>query len=134
MYIRAEFAKVGMEQALLEGMVLTGGGALLTGMWEMAERVYDLFSAERFKLAHFAAYDQLGQDRRGGDSRPATVGLHLRLDEAAAFDANRQADSIHADFVSHITRARGVFNLAHVARVCDMLGYLLAIHSYEFEI
>lgn len=39
MYVRAEFAKVGMEQALLEGMVLTGGGSLLTGMWEMAERV-----------------------------------------------------------------------------------------------
>ena len=51
-----------------------------------------------------------------------------------AFDANRQADSVHADFVSHIARARGVFKLAHVARVCDMFGYLLAIHFYEFEI
>lgn len=39
LYIRAEFAKVGMEQALLEGIVLTGGGALLNGMCDMAERV-----------------------------------------------------------------------------------------------
>jgi cell division protein FtsA len=39
LYIRAEFAKVGMEQALLEGIVLTGGGALLNGMCDMAEKV-----------------------------------------------------------------------------------------------
>ena len=30
-YVRGEIAKVGMEQALLEGVVLTGGGALLSG-------------------------------------------------------------------------------------------------------
>jgi cell division protein FtsA len=39
LYIRNEIAKVGMEQALLEGIVLTGGGALLNGMCDMAERV-----------------------------------------------------------------------------------------------
>lgn len=39
LYVRQEFAKVGMEQALLEGVVLTGGGALLNGMCDMAERV-----------------------------------------------------------------------------------------------
>jgi cell division protein FtsA len=39
MYVRAEIAKVGMEQSLLEGLVLTGGGALLNGMCDMAERV-----------------------------------------------------------------------------------------------
>ena len=39
LYVRNEIAKVGMEQALLEGIVLTGGGALLTGMCDMAERV-----------------------------------------------------------------------------------------------
>lgn len=38
-YVRGELAKVGMEQSLLEGVVLTGGGALLTGMCDMAERV-----------------------------------------------------------------------------------------------
>ncbi|MEJ7605104.1 MAG: cell division protein FtsA [Bryobacteraceae bacterium] len=38
-YVRNEIAKVGMEQALLEGIVLTGGGALLNGMCDMAERV-----------------------------------------------------------------------------------------------
>jgi cell division protein FtsA len=38
-YVRAEIARVGMEQSLLEGVVLTGGGALLNGMCDMAERV-----------------------------------------------------------------------------------------------
>lgn len=39
LYVRNELAKVGMEQQLLEGVVLTGGGALLNGMCDMAERV-----------------------------------------------------------------------------------------------
>lgn len=38
-YIRTELAQVGMEQSLLEGVVMTGGGALLNGMCDMAERV-----------------------------------------------------------------------------------------------
>lgn len=37
--IYAEILRVGMEQSLLEGAVLTGGGALLTGMCDVAERV-----------------------------------------------------------------------------------------------
>jgi cell division protein FtsA len=39
LYVRNELAKVGMEQQLLEGIVLTGGGAMLNGMCDMAERV-----------------------------------------------------------------------------------------------
>jgi cell division protein FtsA len=39
MYVRAEIHKVGMEQNLLEGIVLSGGGSLLNGMCDMAERV-----------------------------------------------------------------------------------------------
>ncbi len=39
LYVRNEFVKAGMEQSLLEGVVLTGGGALLHGMCDMAERV-----------------------------------------------------------------------------------------------
>jgi cell division protein FtsA len=37
--IYAEILRVGMEQSLLEGAVLTGGGVLLPGMCDMAERV-----------------------------------------------------------------------------------------------
>jgi len=37
--IRNELAQVGMEQSLMDGVVLTGGGALLNGMCDMAERV-----------------------------------------------------------------------------------------------
>jgi cell division protein FtsA len=32
-------ARVGMEQQLLEGIVMTGGGAMLNGMCDMAEKV-----------------------------------------------------------------------------------------------
>ncbi|HUS07745.1 MAG TPA: cell division protein FtsA [Bryobacteraceae bacterium] len=39
LYVRNELGKVGMEQQLLEGIVLTGGGAMLNGMCDMAERV-----------------------------------------------------------------------------------------------
>jgi cell division protein FtsA len=38
-YVKNEIARTGMEGQLLEGLVLTGGGALLTGMCDMAERV-----------------------------------------------------------------------------------------------
>ena len=34
-----EIRRAGMEQSLLEGTVLTGGGALLSGMCDVAERI-----------------------------------------------------------------------------------------------
>ena len=37
--VYAEILRVGMEQSLLEGAILTGGGALLSGMCDVAERV-----------------------------------------------------------------------------------------------
>ncbi len=37
--IYAEILRVGMEQSLLEGAILTGGGTLLAGMCDLAERV-----------------------------------------------------------------------------------------------
>ncbi len=39
LYVRAELQRVGMERSLFEGIVLTGGGAVLNGMCDMAERV-----------------------------------------------------------------------------------------------
>jgi cell division protein FtsA len=39
LYVRAELQRVGMERNLFEGIVLTGGGAFLNGMCDMAERV-----------------------------------------------------------------------------------------------
>lgn len=39
LYVRTELARIGMDQNLLEGIVLTGGGAMLNGMCDMAERV-----------------------------------------------------------------------------------------------
>lgn len=39
LYVEAELRYCGMEQSLVEGVVLTGGGAKLTGMCDMAERV-----------------------------------------------------------------------------------------------
>ena len=38
-YMKNEIVAAGMEQSLLEGVVLCGGGALLPGMCDMAERV-----------------------------------------------------------------------------------------------
>lgn len=39
LYIRSEIARAHMEQSLYEGIVLTGGGALLNGICDMAEKV-----------------------------------------------------------------------------------------------
>lgn len=39
LYVRTELARVGMDQQLLEGVVLCGGGTLLNGMCDMAERI-----------------------------------------------------------------------------------------------
>jgi cell division protein FtsA len=38
-YVRTEIAKAGMEQTLLEGVVLCGGGSLLNGICDMAEDI-----------------------------------------------------------------------------------------------
>jgi cell division protein FtsA len=38
-YVKQEIQKVGMEQNLLEGLVISGGGSLLNGMCDMAERI-----------------------------------------------------------------------------------------------
>ena len=38
-YVGSELMTIGMEQKLLEGIMLAGGGALLNGMCDMAERV-----------------------------------------------------------------------------------------------
>jgi cell division protein FtsA len=38
-FVRSEVQRVGMEQSLLEGVVLTGGGARLHGMCDIAERM-----------------------------------------------------------------------------------------------
>lgn len=40
-YVRTEIQRSGMDRNLLEGVVLTGGGAMLPGMWDMAERKLD---------------------------------------------------------------------------------------------
>ncbi len=37
-FVGEEIRRAGMERNLLEGLILTGGGALLPGMWDMAER------------------------------------------------------------------------------------------------
>ena len=37
--IYSEILRIGMEQSLLEGVILTGGGAILPGMCDMAERI-----------------------------------------------------------------------------------------------
>ncbi len=38
-YVRTEIQRAGMDRNLMEGIFLTGGGAFLTGMCDMAERV-----------------------------------------------------------------------------------------------
>jgi len=45
LYVRSEIHRVGMERHLYEGIILTGGGALLNGMCDMAERVLDCQAA-----------------------------------------------------------------------------------------
>ena len=39
LYVRKELKRLGMERSLMEGVVLVGGGAMLNGMCDMAERV-----------------------------------------------------------------------------------------------
>jgi cell division protein FtsA len=40
-FVRAEIQRAGMDRNLLEGVLLTGGGAMLPGMWDMAEKKLD---------------------------------------------------------------------------------------------
>jgi cell division protein FtsA len=44
-YVRTELQRAGMERNLLEGIILTGGGASLNGMCDMAERVLNCQAA-----------------------------------------------------------------------------------------
>ena len=41
LFVRSEIQRAGMEHNLLEGVMLTGAGALLNGMWDVAEKVLD---------------------------------------------------------------------------------------------
>jgi cell division protein FtsA len=43
-YVRTEIAKAGMEQSLLEGVVLCGGGSLLNGICDVAENILNCSS------------------------------------------------------------------------------------------
>jgi cell division protein FtsA len=43
-YVRTEIAKAGMEQSLLEGVVLCGGGSLLNGICDVAESLLNCSS------------------------------------------------------------------------------------------
>ncbi len=43
-YVRTEIAKAGMEQSLLEGVVLCGGGSMLNGICDVAESVLNCSS------------------------------------------------------------------------------------------
>lgn len=45
LYVRSELQRVGMERTLYEGILLAGGGALLPGMCDMAERVLNCQAA-----------------------------------------------------------------------------------------
>jgi cell division protein FtsA len=45
LYVRSELQRAGMERTLYEGIVLTGGGALLNGMCDLAERVLNCQAA-----------------------------------------------------------------------------------------
>jgi len=47
-YVRTELERVGMERSLHEGIVLTGGGALLNGMCDVAELVLNCPAAVGF--------------------------------------------------------------------------------------
>jgi cell division protein FtsA len=44
-HVRAQLQRVGMERSLFEGIVFTGGGAMLNGMCDMAERVLNCQAA-----------------------------------------------------------------------------------------
>ena len=39
--VRAELARAGMQRAIASGLVISGGGALLTGICDVAERVLE---------------------------------------------------------------------------------------------
>jgi cell division protein FtsA len=51
LYVRSELQRVGMERRLSEGIVLTGGGALLNGMCDLAERVLNCQAANGIATA-----------------------------------------------------------------------------------
>ena len=40
-FVKGEIRRAGMQHSLLEGVMLTGAGALLNGMWDVAERILD---------------------------------------------------------------------------------------------
>lgn len=95
-YVGSELVTIGMEQKLLEGVVLAGGGALLNGMADMAERVLncparnalpsgiqnfpeDLCSPVWATAAGLARYSARWKLKREGRRRaPGLVGLLFR--------------------------------------------------------
>jgi cell division ATPase FtsA len=60
-----------MDRSLLEGVLLTGGGAMLPGMWDMAEKKLDRTAClgwrRESRLARGTAQSRVGDCRRAGD-------------------------------------------------------------------
>jgi cell division protein FtsA len=95
-FVRRELEQIGMEQNLLDGVVLTGGGSLLNGMVEMAERELNCPAQNGLPLgiehwpdelnhagwtvgAGLAMYSAMLKSKRdGGRKAPGLVGLVLR--------------------------------------------------------
>ncbi len=51
-HVGSELVTIGMDQKLLEGVILAGGGAMLNGMCDMAERVLNCPGAQRDPGGH----------------------------------------------------------------------------------
>jgi cell division protein FtsA len=95
-YVGSELVTIGMDQKLLEGIILAGGGALLNGMCDMAERVLncparnalpggmenfpeDLCTPAWATAAGLARYSARWKMKREGKRRaPGLVGLLFR--------------------------------------------------------
>ena len=70
-HVGSELVTIGMEQKLLEGVILAGGGALLNGMCDMAERVLNCPARnalpERHRgFARRSLQSSVGHGRRAG--------------------------------------------------------------------
>lgn len=77
--VRAELERTGMEQSLMDGVVLSGGGALLNGMCDMAERMLNCQARFGLPLGIAGLPEELNDPAWTGVAGLAMYAARLRL-------------------------------------------------------
>ena len=97
---------------------------------QTAQRLHHRLVGDLQRLLHRLADNHLGRHGAGRDGRAAAEGLELRVaHDLVLVDIQEDAHDVAALGVADRAHAAGVINLAHIARVHEMIHHFFGIHN-----